>query len=105
MKKILAPGCETPTIAKLMAAARPFAYGMCMAGAGGGGFLYVLTKDTNHKHLLIDILDTVEVIVYNYCWVFFLGQYNVRNYSIDLLFPWLRNAQLFRFYDLPVPNG
>lgn len=74
MKKILAPGCETPTIAKLMAAARPFAYGMCMAGAGGGGFLYVLTKDTNHKHLLIDILDTVEVIVYNYCWGFFLGQ-------------------------------
>ncbi|XP_022341951.2 L-fucose kinase-like isoform X3 [Crassostrea virginica] len=60
MKKILAPGCETPTIAKLMAASRPFAYGMCMAGAGGGGFLYVLTKDTNHKHLLIDILDTVE---------------------------------------------
>ena len=100
MKKILAPGCETPTIAKLMAAARPFAYGMCMAGAGGGGFLYVLTKDTNHKHLLIDILDTVEVIVYNYCWFFFKV-----NHLIDLLLPWLPNAQLFRFYDLPVQNG
>lgn len=61
MKKILAPGCETATIAKLMAASRPFAYGMCMAGAGGGGFLYVLTKDANHKHLLMDILNTVEV--------------------------------------------
>uniref|UniRef100_A0A8W8K6I8 L-fucose kinase n=1 Tax=Magallana gigas TaxID=29159 RepID=A0A8W8K6I8_MAGGI len=60
MKKILAPGCETATIAKLMAASRPFAYGMCMAGAGGGGFLYVLTKDANHKHLLMDILNTVE---------------------------------------------
>ncbi|XP_048751915.2 L-fucose kinase-like isoform X2 [Ostrea edulis] len=60
MKKILAPGCETPIIAKLMAAARPFAYGMCMAGAGGGGFLYVLTKDKNQKHLLLDILGTVE---------------------------------------------
>lgn len=43
-----------------MAASRPFAYGMCMAGAGGGGFLYVLTKDANHKHLLMDILNTVE---------------------------------------------
>lgn len=63
MKKILAPGCETPIIAKLMAAARPFAYGMCMAGAGGGGFLYVLTKDKNQKHLLLDILGTVEVII------------------------------------------
>lgn len=65
MKKILAPGCETATIAKLMAASRPFAYGMCMAGAGGGGFLYVLTKDANHKHLLMDILNTVEVN----CWL------------------------------------
>jgi fucokinase len=65
MKKILAPGCETPTIAKLMAAARPFAYGMCMAGAGGGGFLYVLTKDNNQKHLLLDILGTVEVNMYS----------------------------------------
>ncbi|KAK3086211.1 hypothetical protein FSP39_015281 [Pinctada imbricata] len=60
MKKIMAPGCETESIANLMTAARPFSYGMCMAGAGGGGFLYVLTKDKDHKKLLLDILPTIE---------------------------------------------
>ena len=61
MKKIMAPGCETESIANLMKAARPFSYGMCMAGAGGGGFMYVLTKDKEHKQLLIDLLPTIEV--------------------------------------------
>ena len=33
----MAPGCETESIANLMKAARPFSYGMCMAGAGRRG--------------------------------------------------------------------
>ncbi|CAG2209006.1 FUK [Mytilus edulis] len=45
MKKIMAPGCETQIITTLMEAVRPFALGICMAGAGGGGFMYVLAQD------------------------------------------------------------
>ncbi|KAL3859604.1 hypothetical protein ACJMK2_009860 [Sinanodonta woodiana] len=52
MKKLMAPGCETILIGRLMADARPYASGMCMAGAGGGGFLYVLAKNAECKELI-----------------------------------------------------
>ncbi|KAJ8302778.1 hypothetical protein KUTeg_019174 [Tegillarca granosa] len=60
MKKRMAPGCETAIISRIMAAARPFAHGMCMAGAGGGGFLYVLAKDETSKKSILDAVKAFE---------------------------------------------
>lgn len=64
MKKILAPGCETAAITSLMVALRPFVYGISMAGAGGGGFLYALARDSRCKKSIGEMLKTFQV---NYC--------------------------------------
>ena len=44
MKKRMAPGCESQTIAQIMAALQPYMLGMCSAGAGGGGFIYGILR-------------------------------------------------------------
>ncbi|XP_052231304.1 L-fucose kinase-like [Dreissena polymorpha] len=36
LKKTMAPGCEPEFVARLMTSMRPYALGMCMAGAGVG---------------------------------------------------------------------
>lgn len=44
-----------------MAALQPHVYGQCLAGAGGGGFLYVLTKAPRQKEALHQILAKTKV--------------------------------------------
>lgn len=61
MKKIMAPGCETEIIKTLMDTVRPYALGMCMAGAGGGGFMYVLARDSIQKDVITQLIPTIEV--------------------------------------------
>lgn len=61
MKKKMAPGCEPEFVTKLMSAMRPHALGMCMAGAGGGGFMYVLARDLESKKNLRNLIDSMEV--------------------------------------------
>lgn len=61
MKKIMAPGCETQIITTLMEAVRPFALGICMAGAGGGGFMYVLAQDPLTRDVIKQLIPTVKV--------------------------------------------
>jgi len=46
-KKLMAPGCEPEICRKMINAIDPLAYGQCLAGAGGGGFMYVITKKPN----------------------------------------------------------
>eukprot|EP00795_Rhopilema_esculentum_P010877 gene10877-19700_t len=46
-KKLMAHGCEPKICKIIMDAISPLAYGQCLAGAGGGGFLYVITKNAN----------------------------------------------------------
>lgn len=70
MKKIMAPGCETQIITTLMTTIRPFCLGICMAGAGGGGFMYVLAKDAHNKQLIHDLVPTIQgsdAVVYDAC--------------------------------------
>ncbi|XP_041375931.1 L-fucose kinase-like [Gigantopelta aegis] len=71
MKKLMAPGCETETIEKIMSLLRPHASGMCMAGAGGGGFLYAIMKESDKKQFVQDLLTGVEgledVVLYDIC--------------------------------------
>ncbi|KAK2530056.1 Fuk [Columba guinea] len=59
-KKCMAPGCEPLAVRRMMAALQPHVYGQCLAGAGGGGFLYVLTKAPRQKEALHQILAKTE---------------------------------------------
>lgn len=60
-KKRMAPGCEPLAVGRMMGALRPYVHGQCLAGAGGGGFLYVLTKAPRQKEALHQILAKIEV--------------------------------------------
>ncbi|XP_066524205.1 L-fucose kinase isoform X2 [Hoplias malabaricus] len=55
-KKAMAPGCEPAAVRTMMNALRTVTLGQTLAGAGGGGFLVILTRDENQdenvKHLL-----------------------------------------------------
>lgn len=46
-KHLMAPGSEPEGIKDLMEALKPLSFGQAMAGAGGGGFIFVLTKEPN----------------------------------------------------------
>ncbi|CAL1547211.1 unnamed protein product [Lymnaea stagnalis] len=70
MKKRLAPGCESNTIAQIMSVLRPYMYGMCSAGAGGGGFIYGIMKEPRCHAFIREILDRqegLEAVVYDAC--------------------------------------
>ena len=43
-KKVMAPGCEPAVVSRIIEATRPLALGSSMAGAGGGGFMFVLAR-------------------------------------------------------------
>jgi fucokinase len=45
LNKRMDPGCTNPFIDRLFAALAPYIYGGKLAGAGGGGFAFVITKD------------------------------------------------------------
>ena len=61
-KKKMAPGCEPQSVRRMMEALRPHTLGMSLAGAGGGGFLYVLTKEAKSVQLVRNVLTGVQVI-------------------------------------------
>ncbi|XP_057317332.1 L-fucose kinase-like isoform X1 [Hydractinia symbiolongicarpus] len=44
-KKSMAHGCEPSVCRAIMDQLEPLVHGQCLAGAGGGGFMYVITKD------------------------------------------------------------
>lgn len=67
-KKVMAPGCEPEAVGRMMDALRPHTLGMSMAGAGGGGFLYLLTKEPNAINLVQDILSKVQVDCHLLSW-------------------------------------
>jgi len=61
MKKLMAPGCEPEFVTRLMTSLRPHALGMCMAGAGGGGFMYVLARDHESQKNIKNMIGNMEV--------------------------------------------
>ena len=61
MKKRMAPGCESATIARIMATLKPYMCGMCSAGAGGGGFIYGITKEPRLHSFIKVMLEQQEV--------------------------------------------
>ncbi|NWR80720.1 FUK kinase, partial [Centropus unirufus] len=72
-KKCMAPGCEPLAVGRMMDALRPYVYGQCLAGAGGGGFLYVLTKAPQQKEALRQILAQTEG----------LGNFSIHSVEVD----------------------
>uniref|UniRef100_A0A8B9MJG6 L-fucose kinase n=1 Tax=Accipiter nisus TaxID=211598 RepID=A0A8B9MJG6_9AVES len=72
-KKCMAPGCEPLAVGRMMDALRPYVYGQCLAGAGGGGFLYVLTKVPRQKEALHQILAKTEG----------LGNFSIHSIAVD----------------------
>uniref|UniRef100_A0A8C3LUP8 L-fucose kinase n=1 Tax=Chrysolophus pictus TaxID=9089 RepID=A0A8C3LUP8_CHRPC len=72
-KKCMAPGCEPLAVGRMMDALQPYVYGQCLAGAGGGGFLYVLTKLPQQKETLHQILAKMEG----------LGNFSIHSIEVD----------------------
>ncbi|XP_029821347.1 L-fucose kinase [Manacus vitellinus] len=72
-KKVMAPGCEPLAVGHMMDALRPHVHGQCLAGAGGGGFLYVLTKAPQQREALQQILTGTEG----------LGNFSIHSIEVD----------------------
>lgn len=60
-KKAMAPGCEPAAVRNMMDALEPMAYGQSLAGAGGGGFLFVLTRHAQEEENVRQILKNTQV--------------------------------------------
>jgi len=65
----MAPGCEPGFVKRMMDVMRPFAHGQSMAGAGGGGFMYVITKEPNVSAKMEELVraqvDDVDDVVFH----------------------------------------
>lgn len=60
-KLIMAPESEPKEVKKLISALEPYVYGIALAGAGGGGFLYALTKEIKQKHFIQNIINELNL--------------------------------------------
>ncbi|XP_032709869.1 L-fucose kinase isoform X2 [Lontra canadensis] len=72
-KKLMAPGCEPLAVRRMMDVLAPHVHGQSLAGAGGGGFLYLLTKEPRQKEALEAVLAKTEG----------LGNYSVHLVQVD----------------------
>ncbi|XP_007938609.1 L-fucose kinase [Orycteropus afer afer] len=72
-KKLMAPGCEPLAVRRMMDVLAPHVHGQSLAGAGGGGFLYLLTKEPRQKAALEAVLAKVEG----------LGNYSIHLVEVD----------------------
>lgn len=57
----MAPGSEPATVKAMMEALRPLVLGQTLAGAGGGGFLYVLTREPQQREKVLQVLNNTPV--------------------------------------------
>ncbi|XP_033897198.1 L-fucose kinase isoform X1 [Acipenser ruthenus] len=73
-KKLMARGCEPAALCAMMAALRPLALGQSLAGAGGGGFLYLLTREPRQGDRVRDTLTHTQG----------LGEFSVHEVEVDI---------------------
>lgn len=57
----MAPGCEPASVKAMMEALKPLVLGQTLAGAGGGGFLYVLTREPHQREKVLQVLNNTPV--------------------------------------------
>eukprot|EP00040_Diaphanoeca_grandis_P034079 m.209883 g.209883 ORF g.209883 m.209883 type:complete len:1113 (-) comp33054_c0_seq1:185-3523(-) len=60
-KKLMAPGCEPSFVRSMMDVMRPHTFGQAMAGAGGGGFMFVITKEPNASKKMEDLVRSHKI--------------------------------------------
>ncbi|XP_076863002.1 L-fucose kinase [Brachyhypopomus gauderio] len=72
-KKAMAPGCEPAAVRTMMNALRPLTLGQSLAGAGGGGFLFILTRDAHQEEKVQQILRSTQG----------LGDFSVHSVELD----------------------
>uniref|UniRef100_A0A671TJY6 L-fucose kinase n=1 Tax=Sparus aurata TaxID=8175 RepID=A0A671TJY6_SPAAU len=60
-KKLMVPGCEPASVRTMMEALVPLVLGQSMAGAGGGGFLYLLTREPQQQQAVLQVLNNTPV--------------------------------------------
>ncbi|XP_022056691.2 L-fucose kinase [Acanthochromis polyacanthus] len=73
-KKLMAPGCEPASVRSMMEALRPLVLGQSLAGAGGGGFLYLLTREPQQKEAVLQVLNNTSG----------LGDFSVHSVELDM---------------------
>ncbi|XP_062402786.1 L-fucose kinase isoform X1 [Sardina pilchardus] len=73
-KKVMAPGCEPAAVRSMMTALRPLTLGQSLAGAGGGGFLYLLTRDARQEEAVRQVLSSTPG----------LGDFSVHSVELDM---------------------
>ncbi|XP_062276595.1 L-fucose kinase [Scomber scombrus] len=73
-KKLMAPGCEPASVRAMMDALRPLVLGQSLAGAGGGGFLYVLTREPRQQQAVLQVLNNTSG----------LGDFSVHSVKLDM---------------------
>uniref|UniRef100_A0A672YRS4 L-fucose kinase n=1 Tax=Sphaeramia orbicularis TaxID=375764 RepID=A0A672YRS4_9TELE len=73
-KKLMAPGCEPASVRTMMEALRPLVLGQSLAGAGGGGFLYLLTREPQQHQAVLHVLNNTEG----------LGDFSVHSVELDM---------------------
>ncbi|KAK9516096.1 hypothetical protein VZT92_024055 [Zoarces viviparus] len=73
-KKLMAPGCEPASVRTMMEALRPLVLGQSLAGAGGGGFLYLLTREPRQREAVLQVLNNTPG----------LGDYSVHSVELDM---------------------
>uniref|UniRef100_A0A3P8RT08 L-fucose kinase n=1 Tax=Amphiprion percula TaxID=161767 RepID=A0A3P8RT08_AMPPE len=73
-KKLMAPGCEPASVRSMMEALRPLVLGQSLAGAGGGGFLYLLTREPRQKEAVLQVLNNTPG----------LGDFSVHSVELDM---------------------
>ncbi|XP_056595868.1 LOW QUALITY PROTEIN: L-fucose kinase [Triplophysa dalaica] len=73
-KKLMAPGCEPAAVRMMMNELRPLILGQSLAGAGGGGFLFLLTREPQQKERVREVLSNIQSI----------GLFSVHSVELDM---------------------
>ncbi|XP_048886958.1 L-fucose kinase isoform X1 [Brienomyrus brachyistius] len=73
-KKVMAAGCEPAAVRLMMDSLQPLALGQSLAGAGGGGFLFLLTSEPMQKERVREVLYSTQG----------LGDFSVHSVEVDL---------------------
>ncbi|TRY65154.1 hypothetical protein DNTS_002035 [Danionella cerebrum] len=73
-KKLMAPGCEPAAVRSIMNALQPLSLGQSLAGAGGGGFLFLLTRQPQQKETVRETLSNIQGV----------GSFSVHSVDLDL---------------------
>lgn len=59
-KQQLAPGCQPFLVGEMMSVLKPLSYGQCLVGAGGGGYMCIITRQPNAADSIRNTLSQIK---------------------------------------------